>query len=74
MAAPVPATVSGAPSQTLDFSGPAGSAPDPQVWNHEVGGHGWGNGERQTYTASTRNAAVDGAGRLRITARREPAP
>lgn len=58
------------PDRTLEFSGPAGSAPDPAVWNQELGGNGWGNDEKQTYTSSRRNAALDGNGHLLITARR----
>ena len=38
-----------------------------------MGGGGWGNDELQTYTSSSRNASVDGEGRLTITARREDA-
>lgn len=59
------------PSRVLSFQGPAGSAPDSTVWNYETGGNGWGNGEMQTYTASTSNAALDGNGRLRIATRQE---
>jgi beta-glucanase (GH16 family) len=51
-----------------EFDGPPG-APDPGKWSFEVGGDGWGNGELQFYT--DRNAALDGAGHLLITARRE---
>jgi hypothetical protein len=65
-----PPTVSGPPSRVLSFDGPAGTAPDPAEWNHDLGA-GWGNGELQTYTADTANAAVDGAGNLVITARRD---
>jgi Glycosyl hydrolases family 16/Malectin domain len=53
-----------------DFSGPAGSPPDPRRWTYDVGGGGWGNDELQTYTRSTANAALDGRGDLAITARR----
>ncbi len=67
----VPPTVDGQASRVLDFSGAAGAAPDPTVWNHEVGGGGWGNNELQTHTASRRNSALDGRGQLRITAREE---
>jgi beta-glucanase (GH16 family) len=52
-----------------EFDGPAGSPPDASRWSFEVGGHGWGNNEEQFYT--DRNAALDGAGALVITARRE---
>ncbi|MFJ7286943.1 glycoside hydrolase family 16 protein [Curtobacterium sp. NPDC098951] len=54
-----------------EFDGPAGSAPNSAVWRFDLGGGGWGNGELQTYTDSRRNAALDGAGNLVITARRE---
>ena len=45
-----------------NFDGPAGQAPDPAKWRYDIGGCGWGNNERQYYTNSTRNAALDGAG------------
>lgn len=54
-----------------DFEGPAGTPPDPGVWAHEVGGGGWGDGQRQVYTDDPRNASLDGEGHLAITARRE---
>jgi beta-glucanase (GH16 family) len=54
-----------------EFEGPAGTAPDPTKWAHELGGWGWGNGELQYYTDSTANAALDGEGHLLITARAE---
>ncbi len=54
-----------------DFRGPAGTPPDPAVWAHEVGGGGWGDGQLQVYTDDPANAALDGAGHLAITARRE---
>lgn len=63
----------GGPGWTLvwsdEFEGAAGARPDPGHWSFEVGGHGWGNQELQFYTE--RNAALDGAGHLVITARRE---
>src|SRR6266542_3268035 len=70
--APRPAAV-GAAALTWsdDFDGPAGSAPDPSRWRHDIGGGGWGNQELEYYTNSTRNAALDGNGQLVITARRE---
>src|SRR5439155_808868 len=43
-----------------EFEGPAGAAPDPDKWSHELGGTGWGNKELQDYTDSTDNAALDG--------------
>ncbi|WP_157432767.1 MULTISPECIES: family 16 glycosylhydrolase [unclassified Actinoplanes] len=70
VAAPVPPRVSGAPARVLSFAGPAGSAPDAAVWNHDVGAGLWGNGELETYTADPRNAALDGSGQLTLTALR----
>jgi beta-glucanase (GH16 family) len=54
-----------------EFNGPASTAPDPGRWRRDIGGSGWGNSELEYYTNSTRNAALDGAGNLVITARRE---
>lgn len=54
-----------------EFNGAAGSAVDQSKWRFDIGGSGWGNNELQYYTNSTRNAAMDGAGNLTITARRE---
>jgi beta-glucanase (GH16 family) len=56
-----------------EFDGPAGSAVDGTKWVSEVGNgsHGWGNRERQYYTNTTKNASLDGAGNLVITAYRE---
>lgn len=68
-----PATVPGPPSRVLSFAGPAGAAPDPAQWNHDIGS-GWGDAELQTYTGDTANAAVDGGGNLVITARRDGPP
>jgi beta-glucanase (GH16 family) len=58
-----------------EFGGPAGTPPDPRVWNHEIGDGtannipGWGNSELQYYTADAANGAQDGQGNLVITAR-----
>ncbi len=70
------ATAAGAtPSAVLlaadEFDGPAGTAPNPSIWRFDTGAGGWGNAELQTYTDSRRNSALDGAGNLVITARRE---
>lgn len=35
-----------------------GSEIDDEYWTHEVGGHGWGNGESQYYTDDPQNAHV----------------
>ena len=55
-----------------EFEGPAGTRPDPSVWKPEIGDGtangipGWGNAERQTYTADPANLALDGDGHLVI--------
>ena len=57
-----------------EFEGPAGTLPDPSVWTPEIGDGtengipGWGNAERQTYTADPANLALDGDGHLVIRA------
>ncbi len=56
-----------------DFDGPEGDPPSADRWMAEIGGEGWGNEERQYYTDSTDNAALDGAGNLVITAREDTA-
>ncbi len=54
-----------------EFNGRAGRAPSASRWHHDLGASGWGNSELQRYTASKRNAHLDGHGRLVITARRK---
>jgi beta-glucanase (GH16 family) len=56
-----------------EFNGPAGSAVDGAKWVFETGNgsNGWGNHELEYYTGTTKNAAMDGAGNLVITAYRE---
>ena len=54
-----------------EFEGSAGAPPDPRYWTPEVGGDGWGNQQLEFNTDRTENAALDGAGNLVITARRE---
>jgi beta-glucanase (GH16 family) len=79
-AAPARETVTGTAGAQLapgdivwqqEFDGPAGAAPDGAVWNYDLGAGGWGNNELQNYTDSRANSALDGAGNLVITARRE---
>ena len=53
-----------------EFNGKKGARPSAKVWSAEIGGGGWGNSERQYYTDKSANAAMDGAGRLIITANR----
>ena len=45
--------------------------PDPQKWDYDVGGHGWGNQELQFYTARRKENARVENGRLVIEARQE---
>ncbi|HWI31436.1 MAG TPA: glycoside hydrolase family 16 protein [Microbacterium sp.] len=49
-----------------DFDGPAGAAPDRNVWSVQTGGGGWGNDELQEYTEDA--VALNGEGSLVITA------
>jgi beta-glucanase (GH16 family) len=51
-----------------EFEGPAGALVDATKWVHDVGGHGWGNNELQTYTDRGRNASLGGDGTLQIRA------
>jgi len=57
-----------------EFDGPSGALPDPSVWTPEIGDGtangipGWGNAERQAYTADPANLALDGEGHLVIRA------
>lgn len=53
-----------------DFSGPAGSLPDPAKWGFDVGTD-WGNAQLEYDTDRPENASLDGEGHLVITARRE---
>jgi beta-glucanase (GH16 family) len=43
-------------------------APDPSIWGYDLGGGGWGNNEKQTYTKAADNASVKD-GLLNITAK-----
>lgn len=52
-----------------DFDGPAGSAPNPSIWNFELGGSGRGNGNLEYTTNRPENVSLDGAGNLVLTAR-----
>ena len=54
-----------------DFTGPAGASPDPAKWKVVTGAYGSGSHELEYYTARSSNVALDGAGHLVITARRE---
>jgi beta-glucanase (GH16 family) len=54
-----------------EFDGPSGSLPSADKWVFETGGGGFGNNELEHYTARPENAALDGQGKLVITARAE---
>lgn len=56
---------------TENFSGRAGTAPDPSLLQLRVGGNGWGNQELESYTARTANASLDGKGHLAVNAVRQ---
>lgn len=53
-----------------EFSGPNGSAPDPQKWNYNTGANKWGNEELESYTDRLENASIQD-GNLVITSRKE---
>ncbi|PSM39822.1 1,3-beta-glucanase [Streptomyces dioscori] len=60
-----------------DFNGSAGTGVNTANWQYATG-HGypggpsnWGTGEIENMTSSTNNVALDGAGNLRITPRRD---
>ena len=55
-----------------EFNGPAGTLPDPNNWNFDLGNNnGWGNGEAEVYTNSPNNVFQDGKGNLVIRAIRD---
>lgn len=62
-----------------DFNGPSGTLPSSANWiidtghSYPGGPANWGTGEVQSYTNSTNNLSLDGAGNLRITPRRDSA-
>lgn len=70
--AAVPADGAAAAAVTFSdtFDGPAGAAVDSSKWQLETGDN-VNNHERQYYTSGNKNAALDGQGRLVITARKE---
>ncbi len=53
-------------SDEFDYEG----KPDPEKWNYDTGGSGWGNNELQTYTAGDNAEVTDG--KLIIELRSEP--
>jgi len=53
-----------------EFDGPAGQTLNLDVWNYDVGTD-WGNAQLEYDTTRPENLALDGAGHLAITARKE---
>jgi beta-glucanase (GH16 family) len=53
-----------------EFEGPAGQSPDPSKWRFDIGAD-WGNAQLEYDTDRPENVALDGAGHLAITARKE---
>lgn len=51
-------SVSAQPAWQDEFDQPAGAAPDPARWVHDLGASGWGNAELQDYTAARENSFV----------------
>ena len=69
-------SVIGPPNRSIltmadEFDGEEGTPPNPSIWVHDVGGHGWGNGQLEFDTNRIENVSHDGRGNLRIVARRE---
>jgi beta-glucanase (GH16 family) len=60
-----------------EFDGPSGAI-NTTTWRYDTGDGcnagicGWGNNEKQYYTASTENISLNGHGQLQIVARRAP--
>ncbi|GAA3462373.1 glycoside hydrolase family 16 protein [Saccharothrix longispora] len=73
--APAPAAAPGVGTMAVtfaeEFNGAAGTRVDGSRWNTETGNNNGNNREHQWYTDSASNAAMDGAGNLVITARKE---
>lgn len=51
-----------------DFDTPGKSLPDPLKWSYEVGGHGWGNNEKQFYLEKSLENSYVQDGKLHIIA------
>lgn len=67
-AAPSSADTLGSPGFVVDdFEGPAGSAPNPAIWDYDLGP--WQDDGLQRYTNSPDNVRLDGDGHLVIQAR-----
>jgi uncharacterized protein (TIGR03437 family) len=56
-----------------EFEGPANTQPNAAKWGYDIGNNnGWGNDERESYTNSPANAALDGNGNLVIHVLNQP--
>jgi hypothetical protein len=56
-----------------EFNGTKRVGVDKRYFTHDLGnGFGWGNNEKEYYTASSSNIFTDGKGSLVITAKRIP--
>jgi beta-glucanase (GH16 family) len=49
-----------------EFDGTEGAAPNSDAWDYDLGGGGWGNNEKQTYTKDPANVRLSGDGNLVI--------
>ena len=62
-----------------EFDGPAGAAIDSTKWRYDTGDGcasgncGWGNSEKEYYSAAPENIALNGQGQLAVVARTAPA-
>ena len=76
---PVPSKVTWVQVWSDEFDGPAGTPVDSTKWSYETadgckqGICGWGNNEKEYYTSTPENIALNGQGQLMIVARRAAA-
>jgi beta-glucanase (GH16 family) len=77
--APIPPKITWVQVWSDEFDGPAGAPIDSAKWSYETtdgcqqGICGWGNNEKEYYTNTPENIALNGQGQLMIVARRAPA-
>jgi beta-glucanase (GH16 family) len=76
---PTPPKVTWVQVWSDEFDGPAGASIDSTKWSYETGDGcqqgicGWGNNEKEYYTNTPENIALNGQGQLMIVARRAAA-